>query len=264
MALIKVEGGELDVVTVGSGPDLLLLHTLLSDRSVYDRVVPALSKRRRLWLPNLPGFGASTPAGPRIEDYADRVAGLFRAAGLSDRTDVVSNGFGGHVAVALAIHHGAKFRRLVVADSVAAFPEPGREQLRLLAERVRQEGIGAALDIAIQRTFTESFVAARPDVVEDRKRRLAKFDPVAFRTACLALAGMDFRPHLGRIRNPTLVMVGALDPTTTPPLARELAAGIPGAVFREIQGCAHCPPIETPEIFSAAIDEFLGNGAAGG
>ncbi|MBI4241467.1 MAG: alpha/beta fold hydrolase, partial [Candidatus Rokubacteria bacterium] len=241
-AVSKVEGTDLDVVRVGEGPDLLLLHTLLSDRSVYDRVVPAFAKTRRVWLPNLPGFGASPPAGPRLEEYADRLAGMFTALGLGPGTDVVSNGFGGHVAIALAIRHGARFRRLVIADAVAKFSEPGREALRLLAERVREGGIAAGIETSIRRTFTDAFVAAHPEIVEDRRRRLEKFDPVAFRNACLALAAMDFRSALGGITNPTLVMTGALDPTTPPALGRELATGIPGTRFIEIQDCAHCPP----------------------
>lgn len=261
MPVMKVDGADLDVVHVGEGRDLVLLHTLLSDRSVYDRAVPALAKRRRVWLPNLPGFGASTPVGPRLEEYADRVAAMFTALGLSPETDVASNGFGGHVAIALAVRHGARFRRLVIADSVARFSDPGREALHVMAERVRAMGIAAAVEVSIRRTFTDAFIAKHPDVVDDRRRRIETFDPGAFRNACLALAAMDFRAALGGMRNPTLVMTGALDPTTPPALGRELAAGIPGARFMEIPDCAHCPPIETPDLFVATVEEFLsGNG----
>jgi len=53
------------------------------------------------------------------------------------------------------------------------------------------------------------------------------------------------------------VMVGALDQTTPPALARELASGIPGAMFLEISGCGHCPQIENPRAFVAAVNGFL-------
>lgn len=257
MSLIKVNGAELDVITMGEGPDLVLLHTLLSDRSVWDRVGPLLARERRVWLPNLPGFGLSTPVGPRIEEYAARVAEMFTVLGLPPTTDVVANGFGGHVALGLATRHGDRFHRLVIADAVAAFTEAGRQALHVLAERVRQEGMKAGTDISIRRTFTEEFIAAHPEVVEDRTRRLEQFDPVAFQHACRALATMDFHPALGAVRNPTLVMVGALDPTTTPQLVRQVAAGIPGARFLEITDCAHCAPIEKPEVFVAAVTKFL-------
>ena len=54
----------LDIVTTGKGRDLVLLHSLLSDRTAFDRIAPRLAQQRRLWLINLPGFGASAPAGP--------------------------------------------------------------------------------------------------------------------------------------------------------------------------------------------------------
>ena len=57
----------LDVVQMGRGRDLVLLHSLLSDRTAFDRIAPRLAAERRVWLVNLPGFGASAPAGPGLE-----------------------------------------------------------------------------------------------------------------------------------------------------------------------------------------------------
>jgi len=40
----------------------------------FATAIKALALERRLWLVNLPGFGASAPAGPALEDFADRIA----------------------------------------------------------------------------------------------------------------------------------------------------------------------------------------------
>ena len=257
MTIVRVDGTDLDVAQTGAGRDLVLLHSLLSDRSAFDRVVPLLARQRRLTLVNLPGYGGSGPAGPDIEDYADRIGGLIVALRLPPRTDVLGNGLGGFISIALAARYGNRFDRLIVADALAAFPEPAKAPLRGLADKVAQEGMAGALDIAIRRMFPEAFIAAHPDIVEERKRALAKADVTCFRTACLALAKLDFAPILGEIRNPALVMAGALDQTTPPALARELAGRIPGAKFMEIPGCGHCPQIEQPEAFVAAVNGFL-------
>lgn len=257
MSVVKVNGANLDVVQTGSGRDLVLLHSLLTDRSAFDLVVPALAKTRRLTLVNLPGYGASGPAGAGIEDYADRIAGLFTALRLPRGTDVLGNGFGGFIAIALAARHGGKFDRLVVADALAGFPEPAKQPLRMLADKVAREGMSGALDIAIRRMFPEAFIAAHPGIVAERKQALEQADAACFRTACLALAGLDFSPVLGTIRNPALVMVGALDQTTPPALARELAHQMRGAQFLEIADCGHCPQIEQPQAFIDAVNAFL-------
>jgi 3-oxoadipate enol-lactonase len=258
MPLIKVGGGSIDVEQTGAGRDLVLLHSLLADRSAFERAAPLLAKTRRLTLVNLPGYGASTPAGPRVEDYADLLAGLFGALRLPPRgTDVLGNGFGGFIAVALAARHGANFDRLVVVDSLAAFPAPAKEPLRLLAANVAKSGMSGALDIAIRRMFPEPFIAAHPEIVAERKRALEKADAVCFRAACQALVEVNLAPVLAAIRNPTLVMAGSEDATTPPALARELAAGIPGARFLEVPGCGHCPQIENPQAFADILENFL-------
>ena len=253
MALI--EG--VDVEHRGSGPDLVILHSLLADRSAFDRVVPGLSKKRRVWLVNLPGYGASRPAGTSVENYADRIAALLRSLKLN-HPDILGNGLGGFISVALAARHGALVRRLIAAPALAAFPEPAKQPLRGLAERVAKEGMSGALEVAIRRMFPERFIAANPSVVEERKQALMRADPACFRTACLALAALDLSPVLSNIKSETLVMAGSEDATTPPALARELAAKIPQAKFRELQGCGHCPQIENPALFVQVVEEYLG------
>jgi 3-oxoadipate enol-lactonase len=252
MALI--EGVEVE--HRGSGPDLVILHSLLADSSAFDRVVPVLARNRRVWLVNLPGYGASKPAGTSVEDYADRIAALLQSLKL-ESPDVLGNGFGGFISVALCARHGAPVRRLIAAPALAAFPEPAKQPLRGLAERVAKEGMSGALDVAIRRMFPERFIAAHPSVVEERKQALMKADPACFRTACLALAALDLSPVLKNIGNETLVMAGSEDATTPPALARELATRIPKAKFRQLDGCGHCPQIENPELFVQAVEAFL-------
>jgi len=123
---------------------------------------------------------------------------------------------------------------------------------------VAKEGMSGALDVAIRRMFPERFIAANPSVVEERKQALMRADPACFRTACLALAALDLSPVLSNIKRETLVMAGSEDATTPPALARELAAKIPQAKFRELQGCGHCPQIENPALFVQVVEEYLG------
>ena len=257
MTSIEIDGARLDVEQTGSGPELLLLHSLLTDRSAFDRVKGEFARQRRVLLVNMPGYGASSPVGSTIEEYADHVAGLFPALNLSARTAVLGNGFGGFVALALAARHGTRFDRLIIADSVATFPDPAKEPFKILHAKVTEQGMSAVLDAAVRRMFPEAFILNHPKIVAERKAALAKADPGCFARACLALARVDLREAVRTIRNPTLVMVGSLDQTTPPDLARELAESIPGARFREIPGAGHCPQIENPAEFVAAVQSFL-------
>ncbi|MGB7540984.1 MAG: alpha/beta fold hydrolase [Burkholderiales bacterium] len=259
MANIKVNGLNVEYRQTGSGRDLVLLHSLLTDMTVFAAVEPALAGTRRLTLFNLPGYGASTAADARsIEDYADHVAAVIAALNLPGASDVFGNGFGGFVTVALAARHGGKFDRLVIADALAEFPPSAKAPFQSMAGRVETEGMGAVLDAAIARMFPAAFVAAHPQIIAERKAALAKADAPAFARACRALAALDFAPVLGKIKNRTLVTVGELDATTPPAGAAQLAAGIAGAQYRPLANCGHCPMLEQPAALVSLLDQFLG------
>ena len=250
-------GTRLDVVRSGEGRNLVLLHSLLSDRSAFDRIAPRLAAERRLWLVDLPGFGASAPAGPTLEDIADRIAAELPKLGLSGETDLLGNGFGGFVSVALAVRHGRLFDRLVLVDTGAAIPPEGKGAFEAMAARVEAQGMEAILETALQRMFPDDFLAVHPEIAEERKASLRAARPEHFAAACRALARFDARGALAGIRNPTLVMVGLRDTATPPALSRELAAGIPGAALVELPHCGHSPHIQDPEGFWRTIKPFL-------
>jgi len=258
MALLQKDGLKVEVHQSGRGPDLLLLHSLLTELAVFERVLPALEAVRRVTRINLPGFGLSAPVAlESVADHADHVAKVTQALGLPATTSVFGNGFGAFVALELAIRQGKRFGKLLVADTLAAFPEPARAPFRGMAERVRAGGMAAVLDTAIARMFPPEFAAANPAVIEERRRALGAVDAGCFARACLALAGLDLTDRLAKIANPTLVLCGALDQTTPAPLARKLAAMIRGARYEEIAGSGHCPMLEQPEALVRLMLEFL-------
>ena len=134
MASLMIEGLSVEYRQSGAGPDLLLLHSLLTEMSVFEQVLPALAAARRVTTINLPGFGDSTPAELHsVADHADHVARVMAALKLPAGTAVFGNGFGAFVALELAIRHGARFGKLMVADTVPAFPEAGRAPFRGMA-----------------------------------------------------------------------------------------------------------------------------------
>lgn len=257
MQTVAVEGGALEIAEHGAGRPLVLLHSLLTDSSAFDRVVPDLAREHRVILVNLPGFGRSSSVGASIERIADRVAALFSTLELPRNTDLLGNGFGGFVAGMLAIRHGSRFDRLVLANTGAGFSEAGRTAFHTMANRVREHGMPGVIDIAITRLFPQSYIDANAAIVEERRRVLLRNDPERFAQACLALADLDMREGIAGIRNPTLILVGSLDTATPPAMSQELARGIPGAAYVELPACGHAPMIQAPEAFLGAVKPFL-------
>jgi 3-oxoadipate enol-lactonase len=241
----------------GKGPPLFLFHSLLSDRASFDAILPRLSRSFRVIAPELPGFGKSRSVSGGLPYIADRMAEAVKDGAAGEDAIVLGNGYGGFVALQMAIRHPQIAVRLVLADCGAAFSQSGREAFRNMAAASRAKGLSAITEVAMRRLFAPQFQAEHPDLMADRREAFLRTDPEVFHAACGALAELDLRPELGKVKVPVLVLVGEHDEATPPPMSQELAAGLPDARLKVIPGCAHVPQLQSPEVFLDAIGDFL-------
>ncbi|MBC7586520.1 MAG: alpha/beta fold hydrolase [Tardiphaga sp.] len=253
--------GTVNASIAGNGPPLVLFHSLLADRGSFERIVPELAKSFRVIVPELPGFGASRAVDGGLAAVADRMAAFLREATAGEDAIVLGNGYGGFVALQMAIRHPGIAKQLVLADCGAAFSEPGREAFRNMAAAARGKGLAAITPVAMRRLFAPEYQEAHPDLMREREAAFLRTDIDVFHAACLSLAGLDLRPELAKVTVPVLVMVGDQDEATPPPMSEELSALLPDARLHVLKGCAHVPPLQAPEAFLDAIAPFLTNGA---
>ena len=252
-----VADGQVALATSGEGPPLVLLHSLLADKTSFDRVAPELGREFQIIVPDLPGFGGSAPVPGGLEAVADRVAQAVREVTDGRAAAGLGNGYGGFVLLLCALRHPGLFERLVFADCGACFSEPGREAFRGMARAAGETGLAAIADTAMRRLFAPAFQAAHPDLMVERRSAFLHTDPAVFQAACAALAGLDLRGRLSEVRVPVLVLVGEHDEATPPAMARELAAGLPDAKFVMLSDCAHVPQLQAPETFTREVTAFL-------
>ena len=244
----------------GSGPCFVLIHSLLTGPEAFNGVAAALARRHRVHRVSLPGFGQSArlpQQDPSVEAVADHIAGALRQLSCGAGTIVLGNGLGAFVATALAVKYGSMFDRLILSNSGAVFSPERTTAFGTMSRLVDKNGMGAVVDVAVQRIFPQHYLEAHPEVVDERRSVLEAVDPIAFAAACRALAILDLRPDLGAIANQTLIVAGEEDITTPPEMAEELADGIPNARLSVIPECGHCPQLQQPEALLAAVANFV-------
>jgi len=241
----------------GQGRPLVLFHSLLADRTSFDLIAAPLAATHEVHALDLPGFDGSDFVDGGLEAVADRVAAALKTRRLAARPILLGNGYGGFVALLVAIRHPDLAERLVLADCGAAFSEPGRAAFRGMSAAAGQGGLAAVADVAMRRLFAPDYQALHPELIARRKERFLAMDPRTFHSACGALAALDLRAQLASVRIPVLVLVGEMDEATPPPMSRELAAGLPDARLVVLPGCAHVPQLQAPELFLPAIAAFI-------
>jgi 3-oxoadipate enol-lactonase len=259
VATVETSHGPVSYAHKGEGAPLVLLHSLLTDRRAFDRVIGKLPGR--IIAIDLPGFGATALTEPSIESYASLINSAVRAiCGEHESVTVMGNGLGAFVGLGMAIGDGNMLDRLVLVGCGVTFPEEARPAFGGMIEAVESGGLPAVTPIALRRIFTEQYLEAHPEEAEERSSIMAATDPEAFMRACRALQRVDFRDRLADVEVPTLIIVGEEDQATPPEMAIELNDSMPASTLVILPGVAHAPQIQDPASFVSSLGHFVHRG----
>lgn len=225
-------------------PVLALPSSLGTTTELWDSNAGYWSETFRLLRYNQRGRTSIAELGRDLLDLLDEVG--------ADRVSVCGLSLGGATAMWVAANAPERIDRLVLACTSARFsnPEPWLERAAL----VRERGLEPIADSIVARWFTP---AERPEVVARFRKLLVETPREAYAACCEALAAWDFRDRLAEIRAPTLVIVAAEDPSTSPDHGELLARGIPNAHLVVLPGAAHLANVEQADAFSRLVTEHL-------
>jgi 3-oxoadipate enol-lactonase len=246
----------------GDGPPLLFSHGLLMSGRMFDAQVAALQGRYRCIRWDHRGQGRSADVSGRaisIEQVTDDAVALIRALALPP-AHFVGLSMGGFVGMRLAARHPELLRSLTLLDTSAdAEPAENVPRYRLLNALTRWLGIrwvvGRVMPIMFGRTFLSD-----PAKAADRahwRAQLAGNRPSIYRAVNGVVEREAVAPELGKIRCPTLVLVGEEDAATVPAKSERICALIAGADLVRIPGAGHSSSVEQPAAVTAALDAFL-------
>lgn len=236
-------------------PPLVLLNSIGTDMSLWDRALPHLLPAFRLLRIDTRGHGASdAPDGDySLAMLADDVAAVMAEAGFA-RAAVAGVSLGGMMAMQLALDHPDRVSALALVCTSAAM-DTASWAARIAT--VRAEGTAAIAAMAIGRFLSPPFAAGHPEIADGMARAIAAQADAGYAGAGAAIRDMRLEERIAAIAVPTLVVTAATDIST--PYAghgERLVAAIPGAVHAGVAG-AHLPPIEEPGALSAALRRFL-------
>jgi YbgC/YbaW family acyl-CoA thioester hydrolase len=254
---LSVNGVRLAVEQRGSGPAVLFVHGFPLDRTIWQHQLDSLTGYRRI-APDLRGMGQSDAPdlGYSMSTYAEDLVGILDAIG-EGQVVLCGLSLGGYIAFEFLRRWRERVRGLILVDTRAeADSAEGRRARDALIGRVREQGAIAAAEAMLPRFFTAQ---VSPEIIEQVRTMILR-TPVSGIVG--ALSAMRERPDSTALLEtltgiPTLVVVGAEDMITPPPIAQGMATAIPGARLMEIPGAGHLPCVEQPVPTTRAILKFL-------
>ncbi|MFP3757238.1 MULTISPECIES: alpha/beta fold hydrolase [Cupriavidus] len=239
----------------GSGPDVLLVHGGHGSWLHWVRNIEALSARHTVWVPDLPGYGASgDPVGTDLPALVEAVAAGFAQLPCVGDIDLVGFSFGGLTASHLA-------SRLPNVRGLALLGPGGhggtRRQTIALVDWRRAEG-AEALAAAMQQNVA-AFMIADP-VKVDALALLAYTEScrdTRFRSKQISRAG-GLGEALDRFGGPVLVAFGEHDVTADPPaVLASLIDGRDGRRGEIVPGAGHWVQYEADAAINALLLAWL-------
>jgi len=232
-------------------PVLVLSNSIGTTHELWDLQIAAFAERFRVLRYDQLGHGRSeVPPGPyTVEGLGGELLALLDELGI-ERFSYCGLSLGGAVGQWLGATVPERIDRLLLAGTSAYFGTPERWIER--AALVRAGGLAKVAAGSMERWFTADFGGW-----VHWRDALAATPPEGYASCCDALALWDFRNELIGVSVPTLVIVGAQDPATTPADAELIADAIPGAKLVVIPHAAHLLNVEQPEAFTAAVLDHL-------
>jgi len=270
----------------GAGePVLLLAGGPATSHVVFHPVFGALAGSHRVIYLDYRGRGRSEPVeDPRTITFAGDVAdvaGLIRALGLGP-VNVYGFSYGGVVAQALALDHPELVKRLVLANTLHSpemwqrnheninrelelqYPEVWDQILALRAEGV------LSTDPRVQQLYSvhsrlcrfydpenASRVPSEPGSKNAALYPVFVGEDVEFFIGGEVARLPDFRPRLGELSMPVLILAGRFDRALCPRYQLDFARCAPQAEFRWMERSGTFSHIEEAETVMALLRRFF-------
>lgn len=270
---VELPGRRVSALTMGEGPDVLLLHGLGGAKSSFFDAAAALSRHYRVHALDLPGFGSSSK--PAIAPYDARyfartVRETMDVLGI-DRAHLAGNSMGGRVAIELALRHPERVAGLALLCPAVAFV---RRSYHPIVRLLRPE-LGLLPHHFTRRMVENSFWSlfadrdrvdpSMADIVIDEFQRT--YSSPGARMAFLSSArniyleapfGREgFYPRLAELQAPALFVWGSHDTLVPAAFGRHVERWLPGAEQIVLEGCGHVPQVERAVQTTGLLQRFF-------
>lgn len=243
----------------GEGDPITLIHGVGSNLESWDQVVQRLQAKFSVLRMDLRGQGQSRgiTADCTLEDFVADVLGAMDAAGFG-KSDLIGFSLGGMIAQLFALTHPERVDRLALISAVAGRTPEEKQRLAQRATKIREEGVGSVIGASAQRWFTDAFLRAHPEKVEQRLKELLENDPASYAEAYRIFAESDVGDRIHGIRHRTLIATGEHDVGSNPRMARFMHDQISNSELVIFPDLRHSLLVEAPDQVADLISKFLG------
>ena len=264
---VSVGGIETFAITVGTGPDIVLLHGNPSSTYTWRHFIPRLAELHRVHAIDLPGYGFSdkpADAPYTASWFAGHVAAYLDAAGIESAI-VIGNSMGGEIASEVAAIYPRRVRGLVLL-APGGLPSGEIEKPPFAIRLAMMPGasffaplfpIRPLLAATLRDAYFDPSLVKDADIDAYTGPLTSRGGLAAFLTRVAREDAFDRSMLVKSIRAPTLVVIGEVDRLVPLSVGRAYHDLIAGSELVVIERAGHLPQEERPEATLAVVDRFV-------
>jgi pimeloyl-ACP methyl ester carboxylesterase len=257
---VEVEGGRLYYEVAGVGPPVVFVHAFTLDTRMWEDQVDALAREFRLIRYDARGFGRSSlPVPGQPYSPVDDLLALTRKLD-AHKPHLVGVSMGARFALDLAVSEPDAARSLVFIDGVIGGWQWSKAWLESYAPIVQagRRGDVAAAKAAWLAHPLFGPAREKPAVDARLQRMVADYSGWHFTHADpQRMLNPPAIHQLGRVRVPTLAIVGDRDLADFRRMAETVERQVANARRLGIAGSGHLSNMEAPEVVNQALRSFL-------
>jgi len=238
----------------GQGHPLVCLHTAGADSRQFRHVLSdeRILQRWRVITFDMPYHGKSNPPGRwwelqyrlTVRGYEATVMGFCRALGLVQPV-LMGCSMGGAIILRLAARYGSELGGIIGLSSAAY--APGR--LNQFLHHPHVHGGEMAGSYAIGLMAPQSPEECRRENWWYYSQGAPGVYPGDQYFYTVEWDGRDDLRHVDTAQCPVFLLTGEYDYACTPEMTEQVAAAIPGAEYKRMDGIGHFPMVENPRLF---------------
>jgi 3-oxoadipate enol-lactonase len=260
MPHIERQRQRISYAETGSGPAVVLGHSLLCSGEMWENQVPVLGASYRVVNIDYRGHGKSSTVRSRftLSDLVDDTVAILDELGI-EQAIWAGLSTGGMVALRAAVDVPERVRAILVADaSAASEPLYPRVKYRALGLGARIVGLRPFVPAVLPIMFGKTTLRENRVLVDEWIPNLLSIDlPSVLRVLEAVVTRESLLGDLPGIDVPSLVMVGNEDVAQPVPRSQQIAEGIPGSLLEIIPKAGHLCALEQPERVTEVMLEFF-------
>jgi pimeloyl-ACP methyl ester carboxylesterase len=252
---IQLLDGKMHYQSLGSGPSVVLLHSMAGSLWSWHKVMRPLAEGHTVYAVDTMGQGDSDKPAREysIEDYAASVVDFMKARGIG-RTSLIGNSVGAVFAIQIAAANQTMIDKVVLVGCPCFETDEERNDAMANSMTSYDSG-GMPLPRSLEdlkQHYVNINVELQNRVNDDR----AKAGIWAWN--CLnAMYSFDILSALEKVKAVTLIMNGEHDMPLVRSKEEALNRRIKGSRLAIVAGSGHLPQMDNPEAFLEVVLPFL-------